>query len=135
MKNEEIRKELDEARQAVGGGTAEYTLTVTVFCSSLIGNPISVLLSAQERFGLLNAFGIRHRIHFRHFYDPVSLKIFIYLLIVQALHVISEPFIFYRQIFEESRFSGSLTAHKTEHDIVLFPGLIQAADGLAVVKG
>ena len=111
------------------GGSAEHTLAVTVFRPSLIGNPVSILLSAQKRFGLLNAFGIRHRIHFRHFYDPVSLKIFINFLIIQPLHIISEPFIFYRQIFEESRFSGSLTAHKTEHDIVFLPRFIQAADG------
>ena len=40
------------------------------------------------------------------------------------IQIVTEPVIFYRQIFEKSRLSGSLTSYQTEHNIILYSRFI-----------
>ena len=84
------------------GRVSKDALAQTVGRMGLVGNFIGFLLLTEETLDFLDALGIGSGDHLRHFDDPVTLQLAIYVVIVQPPQVIREPLVLDRQQPEES---------------------------------
>ena len=111
------------------GSAAEHTLPQPVLRVGFVWDFIDLLLSAQKRLDFLNALGVCGGDHLRHLDNPMALQLAVHIVIVQLAKVIGKPLVFHGQQPEKGGFSGSLTAHQTEHDLKLAAGMKCPVDG------
>ena len=107
--------------------TCKDTLTLPVFLIFIIRVPVSVFLSGQEWLDFLIALCTDCSNHLRHFHNPVSPEMLVYLTVIQLLQIIRKPVIVQCKKTEKCGFSGSLLTYQTKHFICFTTGAVDSA--------
>ena len=108
------------------GCTGEHALPGMIAAVSVVCHPQKVLVAAEKRLDLLDAFGIRRRDHLRKLANPMTVEPMVNLLVVQFADIVREPFRLQGQKADEGGFASALPAHQHQHQLKLAAGMKHA---------
>lgn len=105
------------------GRAGKHALPGMIAAVSVVCHPQKILVAAEKRLDILDAFGVRRRDHLRKFANPMPVEPMINLLVVQFADIVREPFRLQRKEADEGGFARALPAHQHQHQLKLAAGM------------